>query len=182
MKNIHVLPTGEKFAGISAKNIYITSDEEIKEGDWYYYENGDLKGIDKVVNGQRPKTMILKKIILTTDQDLIKDGVQAIDDEFLEFFVKNPSCEYVEVEWVDFSQSYFIKITKEKAKEMEKQQQGYSEEEVEVLIKTTYEETMRAMVDWFVNNKDKNQEEMESAIENYVYPRLAEKGIKFKNK
>jgi len=42
--------------------------------------------------------MILKKIILTTDQDLIKDGVQAIDDEFLEWFVKNPSCEWVEVE------------------------------------------------------------------------------------
>ena len=37
-----------------------------------------------------------KKIILTTDQDLIKDGVQAIDDEFLEWFVKNPSCESVE--------------------------------------------------------------------------------------
>ena len=38
-----------------------------------------------------------KKIILTTDPDLIKDGVQAIDDEFLEWFVKNPSCESVEV-------------------------------------------------------------------------------------
>jgi hypothetical protein len=38
-----------------------------------------------------------KKIILTTDQDLIKDGVQAIDDEFLEWFVKNPSCEEVEI-------------------------------------------------------------------------------------
>jgi regulator of sirC expression with transglutaminase-like and TPR domain len=62
------------------------------------------------------------------------------------------------------------------------QDEFYSEEEVEVLIKTTYEETMRAMVDWFINNKDKNQEEMESAIKNYVYPRLAEKGIKFKNK
>jgi hypothetical protein len=37
-----------------------------------------------------------KKIILTTDQDLIADGVQAIDDEFLEWFVKNPSCEFVE--------------------------------------------------------------------------------------
>lgn len=66
--------------------------------------------------------------------------------------------------------------------EMLKQQQGYSEEEVEKLIKTTYEETMRAMVDWFINNKDKSKEEMESAIENYVYPKLAEKGIKFKNK
>lgn len=39
-----------------------------------------------------------KKIVLTTDQDLIKDGIQAIDDEFLEWFVKNPSCESVEVE------------------------------------------------------------------------------------
>jgi hypothetical protein len=38
-----------------------------------------------------------RKIILTTDQDLIKDGVQAIDDEFLEWFVKNPSCESVEI-------------------------------------------------------------------------------------
>jgi hypothetical protein len=37
------------------------------------------------------------KIILTTDQDLIKDGVQAIDDEFLEWFVKNPSCEEIKV-------------------------------------------------------------------------------------
>jgi hypothetical protein len=86
-----------KTFGRSPQNIYITNSEEIKEGDWVYYENGDLKGIHKVVNGQRPKTMILKKIILTTDQDLIKDGVQAIDDEFLEWFVKNPSCEFVEI-------------------------------------------------------------------------------------
>jgi hypothetical protein len=66
--------------------------------------------------------------------------------------------------------------------QQEQDKNMFSEEEVEVLIKTTYEETMRAMVDWFVNNKYKNQEEMESAIENYVYPRLAEKGIKFKKK
>jgi|688.fasta_scaffold91014_7 hypothetical protein len=37
------------------------------------------------------------KVILTTNKLLIKDGVQAIDDEFLEWFVKNPSCEEVEV-------------------------------------------------------------------------------------
>jgi hypothetical protein len=35
---------------------------------------------------------------MTTDQELIKDGVQPIDNEFLEWFVKNPSCESVEVE------------------------------------------------------------------------------------
>jgi hypothetical protein len=33
--------------------------------------------------------VVAKKIILTTDLDLIKDGVQSIDNEFLEWFVKN---------------------------------------------------------------------------------------------
>jgi hypothetical protein len=42
-----------------------------------------------------------KKVILTTDQDLIENGVQAIDYEFLQWFVKNPSCESVEVESVE---------------------------------------------------------------------------------
>ena len=50
---------------------------------------------DKLINSIFPTC---KKIILTTDQDLIKEGVQAIDDEFLEWFVKNPSCEWVEIE------------------------------------------------------------------------------------
>jgi hypothetical protein len=88
------IPRGENI------NIYITVDEEIQEGDWIGYLNlkkwvpvkylgGDFLGSEK-------------KIILTTDQDLIADGVQAIDDEFLEWFVKNPSCEEVEVQkWFD---------------------------------------------------------------------------------
>lgn len=120
MKNIHVLATdkpsrlylgnngnfvfGMMQTSIQSKNddftnqnICITNSEEIKDGDWVYYENGDLKGIHKVVNGQRPKTMILGKIILTTDAQLIKDGVQAINDEFLEWFVAHPSCEFIEI-------------------------------------------------------------------------------------
>ena len=39
-----------------------------------------------------------KKIILTDNKDLIADGVQAIDDEFLEWFIENPSCEEVEID------------------------------------------------------------------------------------
>ena len=70
------------------------------------------------------------KIILTTDQDLIKDGIQAIDDEFLEWFIKNPSCEYVEIENIydkflngdkrsvsDFRNKYKIIIPKEEPKQ-----------------------------------------------------------------
>jgi len=79
MKNIYQI----------GKHIYITSDEEIKEGDWVIYNN-ELQKSDGI-----SFKSVDKKIILTTDPDLIADGVQAIDDEFLEWFVKNPSCEYV---------------------------------------------------------------------------------------
>jgi hypothetical protein len=71
--------------------VYITSDEEVKVNDyitdgylvWQWKDDSSLLG--------------RKKVILTTDPKLIEDGVQAIDDTFLEWFVKNPSCEEVEV-------------------------------------------------------------------------------------
>ena len=120
MKNIHIIPTDKpsrlyqkdgnfklntsvamdwyiSSVGYKPHNIYITSDEEINEGDWFYdldtkyvkikqsWENSHLD-----FNG--------KKIILTTDQGLINEGVQPIDDEFLQWFVNNPGCEEVEVE------------------------------------------------------------------------------------
>jgi hypothetical protein len=74
----------------------VTSDEEIKLGDWYFNNTGSA--IEKLNNRLPSGGYFCKKIILTTDQDLIKDGVQAIDDEFLEWFVKNPSCEVVKIE------------------------------------------------------------------------------------
>jgi hypothetical protein len=123
MKNIHVLLTDKPSrlcydkddnllfapnAGFSTadgkQHIYITNDEEIKEGDYYIAECGS---IDRPIHkhlGKEPKGDY-KKIILTTNQDLIIGGVQAIDDEFLEWFVKNPSCEEVKTrkignEWI----------------------------------------------------------------------------------
>jgi len=117
MKNIHLLPTDKPSRLYKSKitqnifisniisqhgdatynqHIYITSDEEIKDGDWFYNtiynfitRIGDITAYDF-------------KIILTTNKLLINDGVQAIDDGFLEWFVKNPSCEKVKIEtiWV----------------------------------------------------------------------------------
>jgi hypothetical protein len=127
MKNIHVLPTDKSsnlFKDIKNKlmfnkewielpigrvnqNIYITSDEEIK-ANVYALINGVLCKTEikegKIVSRQLSggatmdicKTEYLE-IILTTNQDLIKNGVQAIDDTFLEWFVKNPSCEEIRV-------------------------------------------------------------------------------------
>jgi len=87
-------------------NLYITSDEEIKEGDWFITKEEVFKctlsdefiwrnNFDKF-----PSIKIdCKKIILTTDQELIKEGIQPIPDEFLKWFVKNPSCESVVVKY-----------------------------------------------------------------------------------
>lgn len=118
MKNIHILPTDKPsrlytnrygeyklHADLytmpldsigSNQNIYIISDEEIKDGDWMIRDNEQPIKVTKDFFwdfGVR-----YYKIILTTDGDLINDGIQAIDDAFLEWFVKNPSCEEVEVE------------------------------------------------------------------------------------
>jgi hypothetical protein len=127
MKNLHLLPTEKPsrlFDFMTAlvllkkaspndsgtnQNIYITSDEEIKVGDYWIYIC-PINGLDYGDNNNPiVKNNLLptwfkklhdkgnyKKIILTTDQDLIADNVQAIDDEFLEWFVNNPSCESVE--------------------------------------------------------------------------------------
>ena len=119
MKNIHVLPTDKPsnivISTIDGKlklnnntndsveyhgenqHIYITSDEEIEEGDWLLIID-DFETYVHKHKGDNLPTTYHKKIILTTDQDLIKDGVQSIDDEFLEWFVKNPSCEEVDIE------------------------------------------------------------------------------------
>ena len=81
-------------------HIYITSDEEITVG--YYLDLAD-NSIIKVtlkdlIKFKSYDNLQFKKIILTTDQDLINLGVQSIDEEFLEWFVAHPSCESVEVQ------------------------------------------------------------------------------------
>jgi hypothetical protein len=86
------------------QNIYITSEEEIKEGDWFYDGDGELCKYTSDYTVDPNTWEDNKKIILTTEKDLIADGVQTIDDEFIEWFVNNPGCEYVEVK-VEFIQT-----------------------------------------------------------------------------
>lgn len=72
-----------------------------------YTNDKIVKVIEKYDNGVNTSDgkywlSVCKKVILTTDPELIKDGVQPIDDEFLEWFVKNPSCDFIETEkWLD---------------------------------------------------------------------------------
>jgi hypothetical protein len=116
MKNIHVLPTDKpsrlcidnscdelnysEIEALSSKHItnqhiYITSDLDINENDYIITSDGKLVQVSYLLSKDVDGGL---KVIMATDQDLIKDGVQAIDDKFLEWFVKNPSCEFVEVE------------------------------------------------------------------------------------
>ena len=79
------------------QNISITSDKEISG-----FENNIwvIKG-DRIFLWQNTMALVSnnkpRKIILTTDQDLINDGVQEINYEFLEWFVNNPGFEKIEV-------------------------------------------------------------------------------------
>jgi len=153
MKNIHVIPTDKpsRLGYLTKKgkevykdlrvfdklmpnildsenqHIYITSDEEIKEGNWvndgtnnpYKWTKNDVE--DCLYNPGVANYKGCKKIILTTDQSL--NGVQAIDDEFLEWFVKNPSCDEVDIAdlWKEGTpsahDSYKIIIPKEEPKQ-----------------------------------------------------------------
>jgi hypothetical protein len=137
MKNIHILPTDKpsRLAKHSSGSfhivsyiahkkglykmtnqyIYITSDENPKNKDYYWDEN--KRKVKRYFESREsfPSLLHRFKVIITTDQDLIKDGVQAIDDEFLEWFVKNPSCESVEIvndEYVDLEKDEYVDLYK----------------------------------------------------------------------
>jgi hypothetical protein len=159
MKNIHILPTDKpsRLVYLTKKgkevykdlrlfdkpmpiildsenqNIYITNDEEIKEGDWFYSVR---ELIEKAIINY-PKGENFGKIILTSDQELIKDGVQAIDDEFLEWFVKNQSCKFVDV-YNDKSvgydyDHYSIIIPKEAPKKVLTEEDIFSQRDIDAV-------------------------------------------------
>ena len=115
MKNIHIIPTDspsrlikdvwkntfsivENFdtshTDFKAQHVYITSDEEIKDGDFIF--EADTNCINIADKDYRRNEFDFK-IVLSTDEDLIKYGVQAIDDKFLQWLVENPGCEEVKI-------------------------------------------------------------------------------------
>jgi hypothetical protein len=111
MKNIHILPTENPSSLFEIdghliinkeqliqpkyyRNIYITNDEDINENDYIITKDGRLVQVSYLLSKDLEGA---SKVILTTDHDLFKDDVQAINDEFHDWFVKNPSCEFVKI-------------------------------------------------------------------------------------
>jgi len=186
MKNIFLLPTDQpsrlfKFANelhldtipkdyYKKYNINITSDEEIKDGDYWIYIC-PINGIDygdnnkPIVKSNLHKTWFeklhdkqnYKKIILTTDPKIIEDGVQSIDDEFLEWFVKNSSCEFVEAKLTlnaIFGYNYKIIIPQEEPKQETLNKINNMNEEIKKQINLLEEEQTR--VKQFINENNFN--------------------------
>jgi hypothetical protein len=115
MKNIFLIPTEKPsrlfynvggallftdYENYNGVNIYITNNEDIREGDWCY-QTGLPNLLEKCKSKEENwiTNRGFKKIILTTNKQLIADGVQEISEDFLQWFVKNPSCEFVEVSY-----------------------------------------------------------------------------------
>jgi hypothetical protein len=157
MENLFVLPTNKPsrlhyFSGNSAgyylydnkkiiiprnqncknQNIYITSDEDIKVGDWCYQVELNDGKIYKCYD-IRLYHNTYKKIAITTDQELIKEGVAAIDEDFLEWFVNNPNCDKVYYYNVYLNDKHKIVITHGKLK-IEPCVSKISEEKIELLL------------------------------------------------
>ena len=169
------------------QNIYITNSEEIKEGDWcidiedstvFKVKEQGHSGLLRSATDSFVEDSC-KKIILTTDDQLIKDGVQAIDDEFLEWFVKNSSCEWVEVEKILLGKvegttmtisKYKIIIPKEEPKQhlidMKNHEDSLWEDEPK---QETLEEAAKKYANKIINGFQEQhiQENLEEYIENY---------------
>jgi hypothetical protein len=186
MRNIFVLPTDkpsrlhnkngelgnypstklyiEDFKGnqYNSFHIYITSDEEI----------AGLEHNIWVIKGERillwQNTMALvsnnkpRKIILTTDPDLIKDGVQEISENFLQWFLKNKACEYVEVKKVEHltNKPYRVTIPEEEPKQD-------LEKDIFENLKEYYKTTPRKKVlqDW---NKSAHLDKVGPTVDEFI--------------
>ena len=118
MKNIYLLPTDKpsrlyyhsdlKQLVLTNKtmlrefvinqNIYITSNSKFVRDEYITDGIEVMKSTPKLVDAQGlVDRRDWKKILMTTDPELIKDGVHPIGEEFLKWFVENPTCIKVEV-------------------------------------------------------------------------------------
>ena len=117
------------------QHIYITSDSKFVRDEYITDGIEVIKATPKLVDAQGlVDRRDWNKIILTTDElyihndlipkeyNLFPQYIQKIDDEFLEWFVKNPSCEEVEVLRCPIEGLYTIDLRKLIPKEEPKQE------------------------------------------------------------
>jgi hypothetical protein len=208
MKNIHLITTnkpsrlqlqmngkyhlenGQKISLKSYQNIYITSDRKAKKGDSVILPNGGmLKNIREwEVENYLKNGVDIKVIALATEEDLVSNGIQAIDDEFLEWFVKNSSCEFIETKLINFEidmglgdscveygSYYEIIFPKEEPKSL-------NLKELESKLDNILEnETKESLTDW-LNSKKLQKQECEYLKRSSMDKEIEEAAEKYANK
>lgn len=122
MKNIFLIPTDKesrlwrdldsnklRFENISKPNsnectkcsneyVYITFDGKFVRDEYITDGIEVMKATPKLVDAQGlVDRRNWRKIVLTNDLELIKDGIQEIEDLFLVWFVKNPTFDEIEI-------------------------------------------------------------------------------------
>jgi len=119
MRNIFILPTSNisrlhtysynrlalsslALSWNEAKHVYVTSDEPIVKGDYYVHDDIVRKA------GYEISIDTAKKIVLTSDPTLVKDGVQETDNEFLEWLVDNQLSYQIKIERLETNRPYLI--------------------------------------------------------------------------
>ena len=154
------------------KNLYkiedelyiISNTENISENCWIITE-GRLVQVSYLLSNEVAKG---NKVILTTNKLLIKDGVQAIDEEFLKWVVKNPSCDFIRTLKVPYfdesSHSYLLAIPKEESK------QELSLKINDEFLDTTSKEILYTLMEEFDNlvTENSSEETLEEAAEKYT--------------
>lgn len=165
------------------KNLYkiedelyiISNTENINENCWIITE-GRLVQVSYLLSNEVAKG---NKVILTTNKLLIKDGIQEIDDEFLEWFVKNPSCDSIKINLVPVNEygseitvggygfdrfKYKIIIPQEESK-----QSKIDLDELEFKLDTTLSKRnkKKVLTNWLNSKRDK-KENIEEAATQYV--------------
>lgn len=117
MKNIYLIPTEspskiilrdfDKKLSLNTPQImwygrkhhfYIISDEKVKGKDWCVnVKDGTIHQYIEDHDISESKGSYTKKIILTSDRHLINQGVQELSNEVIEWLVKNPKCEVLDI-------------------------------------------------------------------------------------
>ncbi len=85
-------------------NLYIIShDEDLVLGGYHFnskYGDELQKTNQRDIDSRKyweADDYYISKILLTTDLELVKDGIQEVPESFLNWFLENPSCEHVEL-------------------------------------------------------------------------------------
>ena len=100
--DIHILTKndGKEYAKtVTSQHLYILSDEEIKEGDWYLVSGGvGLKIGAYKSDGNTPINDWCKKIIATTDSSIkiVYDGKTPISENWNGYLLPQPSQSFID--------------------------------------------------------------------------------------